>query len=255
MNMHYRILLSFALMLAVAVPAFAQWDGDKIETDKGVLHIKPISHGTLAMQWQGKTIYVDPVGGGKAFKGLPNPDIILITHIHGDHMSKETLSEINTSKATLYTPQSVADSLRGMFSSNLMVMANGDKNEMGEITIHAVPMYNLPRDSQIGHPEGRGNGYVLEMGGKKIYISGDTEGTGHMRDLEAIDVAFVCMNLPYTMDIYEATSAVIEFKPAIVYPYHYRGKNGLSDVDAFKKMVESETEEVDVRLREWYPKE
>lgn len=241
-------------MLAVAVPTLAQWDGDKIETDKGVLHIKPISHGTLAMQWQGKTIYVDPVGGGEAFKGLPDPDIILITHIHGDHLSKETLSEINTSRATFYTPQSVADSLQDMFSSKLMVMANGDQNEMGDITIHAVPMYNLAREStQIGHPEGRGNGYVLEMGGKKIYISGDTEGTGDMRDLQDIDVAFVCMNLPYTMDIYEATSAVIEFKPAIVYPYHYRGKNGLSDVESFKKMVESETDEVEVRLREWYP--
>jgi L-ascorbate metabolism protein UlaG (beta-lactamase superfamily) len=253
--MQYKLLVSFLVTLIMTLPAYAQWDGDNIETDKGVLHIKPISHGTLAMQWQGKTIYIDPVGGANAFKGLPDPDIILITHIHGDHLSKQTLSEINTSKATFYTPQSVADSLQDMFSSQLMVMANGDQSEMGEITIHAIPMYNLPRESQVGHPEGRGNGYVLEMGGKRIYISGDTEGTGDMRDLENIDVAFVCMNLPYTMDIYEATSAVIEFKPAIVYPYHYRGKNGLSDVAAFKEMVESETEAVEVRLRDWYPKE
>ena len=115
-------------------------------------------------------------------------------------------------------------------------------------------MYNLPESDDSRHPKGRGNGYVLTIGGNRIYVSGDTEDIQEMRALEGIDVAFVCMNLPYTMDVDAAASAVVEFEPQIVYPYHFRGKGGYSDVDKFKELVISQNNSIDVRLRKWYDK-
>ncbi len=114
-------------------------------------------------------------------------------------------------------------------------------------------MYNLPETADSRHPKGRGNGYVLEMGDRHIYFSGDTEDIAEMRALKNIDVAFVCMNLPYTMDVNQAASAVLAFKPKVVYPYHYRGSGGLSDVEAFKKSVNDGDSKIEVRLRNWYP--
>ena len=113
-------------------------------------------------------------------------------------------------------------------------------------------MYNLPDDKDARHSKGRGNGYVLTLGGKRIYISGDTEDIPEMRALKSIDVAFVCMNLPYTMDINQAAGAVLEFKPKVVYPYHYRGQGGLAEVEGFKKLVNAGSKSIDVRLRNWY---
>ena len=113
-------------------------------------------------------------------------------------------------------------------------------------------MYNLPEAVDAKHTKGRGNGYILTMGGKNIYISGDTEDIPEMRDLKNIDVAFICMNLPYTMDIHQAASAVLDFKPKVVYPYHYRGKPGLSDIKAFKDLVNKEDPRIIVKLRDWY---
>jgi L-ascorbate metabolism protein UlaG (beta-lactamase superfamily) len=114
-------------------------------------------------------------------------------------------------------------------------------------------MYNLPESPDSKHTKGRGNGYVLTFGNKTVYISGDTAGIPEMRALKNIDVAFVCMNLPYTMDINEAASAVLDFKPKVMYPYHYRGQNGLNDTEAFKKIVSASNTSIDVRLRNWYP--
>jgi L-ascorbate metabolism protein UlaG (beta-lactamase superfamily) len=114
-------------------------------------------------------------------------------------------------------------------------------------------MYNLPESSTSRHTKGRGNGYVLSLGGSNIYISGDTQGIPEMRSLKDIEVAFVCMNLPYTMDVMEASDAVLAFKPKIVYPYHYRGQNGLSDINDFKKLVDAKKLAIDVRIRNWYP--
>jgi L-ascorbate metabolism protein UlaG (beta-lactamase superfamily) len=114
-------------------------------------------------------------------------------------------------------------------------------------------MYNLPESPTAMHTKGRGNGYVLGIGGRRIYLSGDTQGIPEMRALKDIDVAFVCMNLPYTMAVDEAADAVLAFKPHIVYPYHYRGQGGLSDVNAFKAKVEAGDKNIEVRLRNWYP--
>ena len=121
------------------------------------------------------------------------------------------------------------------------------------LNIKAIPMYNLPESADSRHTKGRGNGYIVNFGGKNVYLSGDTSDIPEMRNLKGIDVAFVCMNLPYTMDVDAAASAVIDFKPGIVYPYHYRGQGGLNDVDKFKELVNKGASKVDVRLRQWYP--
>jgi L-ascorbate metabolism protein UlaG (beta-lactamase superfamily) len=113
-------------------------------------------------------------------------------------------------------------------------------------------MYNLPDDSTARHTKGRGNGYILTLGGKRFYISGDTEDIPEMRNLKNIDVAFVCMNMPYTMTEEQAASAVLDFKPKIVYPFHYRGQGGFSDTQKFKMLVNKGDASIDVRLKDWY---
>lgn len=251
--MNYRITL-FTIALLFCTSLFAQRaTPDQIDTKKGTLTIQPILHGTVVFTWNNKTIYVDPYGGADAFNGIAAPDLVLITDIHGDHLNMETLEGIETSKAELVVPQAVADKLPEGLRSKATVINNGASLEKLGLTITAIPMYNLPESSEAPHTKGRGNGYVLNMGGKNIYLSGDTEDIPEMRNLKKIDVAFVCMNLPYTMEIDQASSAVLDFKPTIVYPYHYRGQGGLSDVEAFKKMVNDKNPKIEVRLRNWYP--
>jgi L-ascorbate metabolism protein UlaG (beta-lactamase superfamily) len=244
------------LLLAYLIlsTAFAQRPApDKIQTNAGALTIQPILHGCLVLSWNGKTIYVDPYGGAKGFEGIAAPDLVLITDIHGDHLNAETLSGIETSKAKLIVPQAVADQLPENLKSKAVVVSNGNRITESGVQISALPMYNLPESADSRHTKGRGNGYVLNLGGTMVYISGDTEDIPEMRALKNIDVAFVCMNLPYTMDINQASSAVLEFKPKVVYPYHYRGQGGLADVEGFKKLVDAGNAGVEVRLRNWYP--
>jgi L-ascorbate metabolism protein UlaG (beta-lactamase superfamily) len=247
------ILMLAGMLLFFTAKAQQTNNADQIETEKGPLSIQPILHGTVVFTWDGKTIYVDPYGGAEAFKGVAPPDLILITDIHGDHLDLETLKAINTDKATFVVPQAVADKLPENIKNRVVVLANSEHTEQHGIAIAALPMYNLPESEDSRHTKGRGNGYVLEFADKTIYLSGDTEDIPEMRALRNIDVAFVCMNLPYTMDVDQAASAVLEFKPAIVYPYHYRGQDGMSDVEAFKRQVNEGDQNIDVRLRNWYP--
>lgn len=243
------------MMLFVINVVLAQRpSADKIETSKGPLTVQPLNHATLALTWQGKTIYADPFGGARTFEGIAAPDLILITDIHGDHFNPETLEAIGASNAILIVPQAVADKLSDDLKAKAVVLDNGETTLQLNISIMAIPMYNLPESPDSRHINGRGNGYVLTFGNKKVYISGDTSGIPEMRNLKDIDVAFVCMNLPYTMDVNEAAEAVLAFKPEIVYPYHYRGQNGLSDTEAFKKMVNDKNGDIEVRLRDWYSK-
>lgn len=222
---------------------------DKVETDHGMLTIQPIHHGTLVLSWNNTEVYIDPTGGKKAFKGIDTPGVILITHAHGDHMNIETLRALDTKDVEMVVPPSVADKLPEEFQNQLVILDNGETTEEFAFAVRAVPMYNLPDDETSRHPKGWGNGYVLTFGGKNVYVSGDTEDIPEMRSLQDIDVAFVCMNLPYTMDIYQAASAVLDFEPRIMYPYHYRGQ----DTKRFKQVVTLENDQIEVRLRNWYP--
>ncbi|MEX0720426.1 MAG: MBL fold metallo-hydrolase [Balneolaceae bacterium] len=244
------ILLSLMLVLFIPTKAQLNNTADEIETAKGTLTIHPILHGSVVFEWDDKTIYIDPYGGAEAFEGVADPDLILITHPHGDHLHIETLAALNTSNAVFIVPQSVADELPDEYSEQLQIYSNGESTEQLGVSILTVPMYNLPEE-EARHPKGWGNGYILTMGDKNIYLSGDTEDIPEMRALTDIDVAFVCMNLPYTMDIYQAASAVVDFEPEIIYPYHHRGQ----DIEEFKTLVDVAGKEIDVRLKDWYPED
>jgi len=215
------------LFLVLSCSAFAQRaNPDQLPTSAGSLTIQPILHGSAALVWNNITIYVDPYGGEKAFEGIAPPDLVLITDIHGDHLNAETLNALDLSKSVLVVPKAVADQLPDNLKSKAVVLDNGKSTVQLGISIAAIPMYNLPETTDSRHPKGRGNGYILTLGGRLIYFSGDTEDIPEMRNLKNIDVAFVCMNLPYTMDINQASDAILQFKPKVVYPYHYRGKQG-----------------------------
>ncbi|MBF9224067.1 MBL fold metallo-hydrolase [Hymenobacter ruricola] len=256
--------MKFTLFLAAALAAFSvqaqaqtaaapRAAADQIATKKGPLTLQPITHGSVVLTWGGKTIYVDPYGGAEAYAGLAAPDVILITDIHGDHLDPKTLAGLSVGKALMVVPKAVAEKLPAEYKAQVRVLGNGQKLDTLGLRVAAIPMYNLPEAADAPHPKGRGNGYVLTLGGKNVYLSGDTEDTAEMRALKNIDVAFVCMNLPYTMDVNQAAQGVLAFQPGIVYPYHYRGQNGLSDVASFKKQVTAANKKIDVRLRNWYP--
>jgi len=244
--------LLYFILVVFAGHANAQDSADVMTTKIGNLSIQPIHHASLILTIPSLTIYADPVGIDY-FKNEKAPDIILITDIHGDHFDIKTIEALKKESTLLIVPQVVADKLPEADKTNLLVMKNNQQVTKPGISIQAIPMYNLPESPAAMHTKGRGNGYVLGIGEKNIYISGDTQGIPEMRSLKNIDIAFVCMNLPYTMDVKEAANAVLAFKPKIVYPYHYRGKEGFSDTTEFKKRVEAVDKDIEVRLRNWYP--
>ena len=246
------LLLLLAVVCSLAAQA-QRPEADQVKTKSGLVSLQPIQHGSVALSWNNKTIFVDPYGGEAGYAGLPAPDLILITDIHGDHMDLKTLEALNTEKAQIVAPQAVAEKLPANLKNKVTVLANGATTTRAGVQIRAVPMYNLPETADSKHPKGRGNGYILNFDGTNIYLSGDTEDIPEMRNLKNIKGAFVCMNLPFTMDVEQAANAVLAFKPEIVYPYHYRGQHELSDVNEFKKLVRNGNSEIEVRLREWYP--
>jgi L-ascorbate metabolism protein UlaG (beta-lactamase superfamily) len=196
------------------------------------------------LAWNKKTIVVDPVEEG-AYDDLPKPDLILITDVHHDHMSPSTVAKLSAASTRVVAPAAVAASIPGS-----VVLKNGERQEVSGIPVEAIPMYNLvrgPSAGQLYHDKGRGNGYVLTLADKRVYVAGDTECTPEMKALAGIDVAFVPMNLPYTMPPAEAAECVRAFRPKIVYPYHYRG----SDTAQFAAALAGETD-VEVRQRSWY---
>jgi len=238
MRIRYTSILVLIVLFSSA--AFTQ------DTDKDDITFTPISHATFVIQTEGKTIIVDPVGDKEAFAEFPSPDIILITDTHGDHFSAELVNTLKTEKTVLVVPKAVHDELE--YGD---ILENGKKRTYSEVSVEAIPMYNISEDRLNFHKKGRGNGYVVTLEEKRIYISGDTEDIVEMRNLKDIDYAFICMNLPYTMTVEQAASAVLEMEPGVVYPYHYRGQGGFSDIEKFKELV-SENENIEVRLLDWY---
>ena len=241
---------SLVLFLFLTVLTIAQ--KEVIPTDNGDVVITPILHATMVLEWNGRTVYIDPYGGAERFSDFAKADIVIITHAHGDHLNKETLEGLDLTGSELIAPQSVIDELGPIPFERITKVDNWGGAAREGIRIEAVPMYNLPDDDTSRHPNGWGNGYIITIGGKNIYISGDTEDIPEMRSLSDIDYAFVCMNLPYTMTVEAAADAVLEFKPKVVYPFHYRGKDGFSDVGKFKELVSADPD-IEVRLRDWYP--
>ena len=233
--------LAFAFTFTAAVLLGAP---ETFPTSAGNLSITPIQHASLMIQAGGKVLYVDPAQG--SYDNMPQADYILITDIHGDHLVPAVIDKLKKAGTVIVTPKAVAEKVPGA-----KVISNGEKTTAGPFTVEAVPMYNMkrgPSAGQLFHDKGRGNGYIVTYGGKRFYFSGDTEAIPEMKALKNIDVAFVCMNLPYTMTPQEAAEAVKAFHPAIVYPYHYMG----SDTNEFAKALAGTG--IDVRLRDWYAK-
>jgi L-ascorbate metabolism protein UlaG (beta-lactamase superfamily) len=243
----------FAVACVFLVPVVIAGSSSEntIATGQGPLTIHPVEHATFVMQWNDTTIAVDPIGGAAPFEAFGKPDLILITDIHGDHLSADTVAALAGPSTMIVGPSAVAEKFPEADRDRVTVVANGQSVEWGESKVQAIAAYNLTAERQAFHAKGRGNGYLLTLGGTRIYISGDTEDIPEMRALEDIDAAFVCMNLPYTMEVAAAADAVLEFKPKVVFPYHYRGKGGMSDLDKFSSLV-AKNPSIEVRLLEWY---
>lgn len=226
---------------------------EKVAKDTDSIEILPVSHATSVIKWGDVVFYTDPTGGAEAFSGMEKPDFILITDIHGDHMDAKTLQALELGNTPIIVPQAVRDALPKDMHNQLVVLNNGQSQEFMGFDIEAIPMYNLPEDPESRHIKGRGNGYVLEKNGTRLYIAGDTEDIPEMRNLKDIDIALVPMNLPYTMDVDQAADGVLAFAPKKVYPYHYRGQEGLADVEKFRELVNAKNKNIEVVLLNWYP--
>jgi L-ascorbate metabolism protein UlaG (beta-lactamase superfamily) len=242
----------FALLALAAGCVSAQQAGnreaDTLTTSAGDLKITPIQHASIMLEWSGRVIDVDP-WGAEHYTGLPKADLILITHSHGDHLDPRALAAVTKEDTVVVASEAAARTItiaRGL--------ANGMKLELAlagvSVGIEAVAAYNVsrgPAPGQLYHPKGHGNGYILTLGGKRIYVSGDTECIPEITALKNIDVAFMCMNLPYTQTPQEAAECVKKFRPAMVYPYHYRGQDPQVFADALR-----DEKGIEVRLRDWY---
>jgi L-ascorbate metabolism protein UlaG (beta-lactamase superfamily) len=239
-----KLQLALLFTAVLALPALAADQTQSFSTKAGAVQIMPIYHAAAKITAGNDTIYIDPAKPAK-IEGMPPGDLILITDIHGDHMDGADVTALSKTGTVVIAPAAVAKTI-----TQAKVLANGESTNWRKWKITAVPMYNINHNQPSGtpyHDKGRGNGYVLNYGGKNFYFAGDTEGTPEMRALKNIDVAFIPMNLPYTMTPQEAADAVKAFHPKVAIPYHYKGQ----DVEAFKKALDGSG--VEVRLLNWYP--
>ncbi len=236
------ILLCLALFGPPAGAASDDFEKDVIKTSGGDLLITFLGHGSLFFEFGGKVIHVDPFSRLADYAKLPKADVILITHQHRDHLDPDALQKIRTKKTKVVLTETCAEELEGG-----IVMKNGDKHKVEEIEVEAVPAYNLVHkreNGQVFHPKGEGNGYVMTFGDKRVYIAGDTENIPEMKALKDIDIAFLPMNLPYTMTPEMVADAVNAFKPKILYPYHY----GETDTSRLLELL-ADNEDVEIRIR------
>ena len=241
-----RLTVLFALTLTLAFAAATpSKQADVVETSKGPLKITPLYHGSVMLEFGGKVIHIDPWGQAD-YTGIPQADMILITHSHADHMDPAILKTLRKEATILVAPPAVTDTLNGTVGDTDAI-SNGEMKTFLGIEIEAVPMYNLVLGSGPGKPfhhKGIGNGYILSFGDTRVYFSGDTECVPEMKALKNISVAFLAMNPPRTMPTAEAAACVQAFRPKVVYPYHYRGQN----TEEFAKALKN-TPGVEVRLR------
>jgi L-ascorbate metabolism protein UlaG (beta-lactamase superfamily) len=218
------------------IPSF-----DKFITKTGVVEIHFIGHGSLMFKVNGFVIYVDPVRSSGDYKFMPRADIILVTHEHGDHLDPQLIDTLKKEGTLLFTNEISAKKIGWA-----MAMKAGDRQEINDIIIEAVPAYNIVNERAPGqpfHPKGAGVGYILTIGEKKFYVAGDTENTPEMKALKNIDVAFLPMNLPYTMTPDMVADAARAFKPKILYPYHF----GETDTNEIIKLLKDSGIEVRIR--------
>ncbi|MBC8874581.1 MAG: MBL fold metallo-hydrolase [Planctomycetes bacterium] len=235
-------LSSLLLTCSVALPAETEFETDAISTSKGDLKITFIGHGTLMFEFGGMVIHVDPVSRYADYSKMPKADVVLVTHEHGDHLDKETIEKIATKDTVVVLTEACKER-----SQAGEVMKNGDVKNVKGLKIEAVPAYNIVHmrgPERPFHPKGAGNGYVITFGKTRVYVAGDTENIPEMSKLAGVDIAFLPMNLPYTMTPEMVADAAKTLKPKILYPYHF-GKTDTSKlVDLLKDFKDT-----DVRIR------
>lgn len=216
---------------------------DVIKTDSDDLKITFIGHGTMMFSFGNLVIHVDPVADMGDYSGLPKADMILVTHEHVDHFDTKTIDKLRKDETALVLTETCAKQI-----DNGVVMKNGDTRVIKGLAIEAVPAYNTVNMRSPGnpfHPKGAGNGYVISFGGKKVYVAGDTENTPEVKQLSGIDVAFLPMNLPYTMTPEMVADAASAFKPNILYPYHFGSTDTSRLIDLLK-----DHKDIEVRIRD-----
>ena len=249
-----KIFIWIVGVLALLVVGFMALNTSDYKNISGPVQVIPITHATMVLHWGETVIYTDPTGGVKAFEEQFPADIVVITDIHGDHLSTSTLTEV-LGDAILVVPEAVKNLLPENLASRAIVLGNGETTTQQGLRITAIPMYNLPESPDNRHAKGRGNGYLFERDSFRVYVAGDTAGIPEMRTLKNIDMAFIPMNLPFTMGVEEAASAVLDFKPKQVYPFHYRGQDGLADIEKFKELVNAGNSNIEVINKDWYPEQ
>jgi L-ascorbate metabolism protein UlaG (beta-lactamase superfamily) len=219
-----------------------QFETDVLPTTAGDLSITFLGHGSLLMVFKGMNIHVDPFGQVADYALLPKADLVLVTHEHFDHFDPQALSSIRTDKTVLVQTEICAQQITGG-----IVMRNGDSQTVAGIPVEAVAAYNLVHKRPSGdpfHPKGCGNGYILTFGETRLYIAGDTENIPEMKGLHDISIAFLPMNLPYTMTPEMVADAVKTFRPRILYPYHF----GDTDTSKLAELLKGE-QEIEIRIR------
>lgn len=240
---NFTIIFLLWLVLLVGIgKAEAEFMADTVKTGRGDLVITFIGHGTLMFQFENRVIHVDPFSRLADYSQLPKADLILITHEHGDHLDLKAVEPIRTEKTVIVGTEKCAEKL-----GKIAVLKNGEEKKLLGLNILAVPAYNLVQKRENGqpfHPKGQGNGYVIGFGDKKVYIAGDSENIPELKSLVNIDIAFLPMNLPYTMTPEMVADAARTLKPKVLYPYHY------GDTDT-QKLVEllKDNPEIKVRIR------
>jgi L-ascorbate metabolism protein UlaG (beta-lactamase superfamily) len=239
-----QILFIGLLCISIETTGFAEntFETDVVKTAKGDLQITFIGHGSLMFAFGGKIIHVDPFSRLTDYSKLPQADMILLTHEHPDHLDLKALDSLRADKTKIILTENCAQQVKGG-----IIMKNGDVKTVDGLKIEAVPAYNLVHMRSEGvpfHPKGNGNGYVITFGDKRIYVAGDTENIPEMKQLKDIDIAFLPMNLPYTMTPEMVADAARAFKPKVLYPYHY-GKTDPSKLIELMK----DTPEVEIRIR------
>jgi L-ascorbate metabolism protein UlaG (beta-lactamase superfamily) len=234
-------LLTFLLIIAMASTASAQFQKDIFKTSGGDLTITFIGHGTLMMEFSGKVIHVDPVSMFADYATLPKADLVLITHAHGDHLDPGTIEKISKNGMEVV----MAAVCQSKFPEG-KILRNGESGTFAGIGVEAVPAYNIEHGRAPGqpfHPKGEGNGYILNFSGFRVYVAGDSENTPEVKALNNIDVAFLPMNLPYTMTPEMVADAAKAFQPKILYPYHF------GDTDTGKLTELLKGEKIEIRIR------
>jgi len=237
-----RIFLLITIA-AMKLPVFSQDMPvvDKINTSSGIVEMRFIGHGSLMFSINNFVIYIDPVRTSGSYENLPKADMILVTHEHGDHLDPDLIKTLRKDATIMFSNENAAASV-----SWAKVMKAGDSNTVNGITVMAVPAYNIKNMRAPGqpfHPKGVGNGYVITIGDKKFYVAGDTENIPEMKNLKNIDIAFLPMNLPYTMTPEMVADAAKSFNPAILYPYHY----GNTNTEEIVKLLKNSGIEVRIR--------